>query len=93
MRTQPGAQRRYSALVDGRLFRIAQLVQQIHGLAVTVPAHDDVANVVDHAAQLECGRLAAIVFVLKMLCMWYKITSITDYAMSNTYGRLEYIGF
>lgn len=56
---------------------ITQLVEQVHGLTVAVAADYDVPDVIHHAAQLQCRRLTAEVLVLKVLGMWYQISSIT----------------
>lgn len=79
MLAEPRFQRRNAPLVLRGEALIAQRVQQIHGLAVAVPANDNVPDVVDHAAQLQSGRLAAEVLVLEVLCMRYQIAGVTHW--------------
>lgn len=52
-------------------------MQQIHGFAVAVPADDDVADVVHHAAKFKPSRLAREVFVLKELAVGHQVPGIS----------------
>lgn len=52
-------------------------MQQVHGLAIRMSAHNDVPNVVDHASQLQAGGLTREVLVLEELAVRHQIASVS----------------
>lgn len=52
---------------QGGEFRVTQLIKQIHRFTITVATHDDMPDVVHNTAQLKGSRLAAKIFILKVM--------------------------
>lgn len=60
----------------GKLF-IPELIQQVHCFAIAMSTNDDMTDVINDTAQLQGSRLAAEIFVLKVMGVWYDVSGIS----------------